>query len=175
MSNDQPSLSGTPKFCDLLYHRLIQTLEYMAAIMLGGIMLLTFTDVIARYAFHRPIAASFELTEMTMQVMIYLCIAVAVASNDHIKVTLIDPLIKLVPFLKTSADKISGSIIAISLGLLGFAEINLAQGKANEITPVLELPVAPVAWLIGIALCLSAVLAARAVFVADTNYGEHNA
>lgn len=145
---------------DRLRSRLVRSIEYAAAILLAGIMLLTLTDVVARYLFRRPIGASVELTEMAMQVMIYLCIAVAVAGNNHIKVTLMDVLFTRFPRLERWIDRLSILAVAIILALIGIAMFELAQGKSRDITSVLRLPIAPVAWVIGVSLCISAVLAA---------------
>lgn len=148
---------------DALRARLLRAIEYVAAILLAGIMLLTVTDVVARYLFHSPIPAGFELTEMAMQVMIYLCIAVAVATNDHIKVTLIDPLLARLPRLATGIDRLSGVLVAVAFAFLGYTMMELARGKAGDLTAVLGWPVAPVAWVIGGAMYLSAILAAWSV------------
>jgi len=142
--------------------RVVQVVEYAAAAILAGIMLLTITDVVARYLFHKPIAASFEVTEMAMQVMIYLCMAVAMASNDHIRVTLIDPVLDRLPRLAGWIERISGAAVASALFGTGLAVIGVAEGKAGEVTAVLGLPIAPVAWAIACALLLSAALAACA-------------
>ena len=116
----RPSVASTKQSgrIRLVWRRVVQALEYAAALILAGIMLLTVVDVGARYAFQRPIAAGFEVTEMAMQVMIYLCIAVAVASNDHIRVTLIDPVLKRVSWLKRTIDGVSGVARPLS-GLRG--------------------------------------------------------
>lgn len=142
--------------------RVVLGLEYVAAVILAGIMLLTIADVVARYLFHKPIAASFEVTEMAMQVMIYLCMAVAMASNDHIRVTLIDPVLNRLPRLAGWIGRISGIAVALALFGTGIAVTAVAQGKAGEVTAVLGLPIAPVAWAIACALILSAALAAFA-------------
>lgn len=151
---------------------ILRLVEYVAAILMAGIMLMMITDVVARYVFHRPIAASFELVEMAMQVMLYLCIAVAMARNDHIKVSLIDPLLARFPRLGWAIDRISQVGIVVILGFLGLAVIELAQGKAGEVTAVLGFPVAPVAWVIGLALCLSALLSAWAAVQQLTTHDE---
>lgn len=148
---------------DTLRARLLRIIEYASAILLAGIMLLTVTDVVARYLFHNPLPASFELTEMAMQVMIYLCIAVAVATNDHIKVTLLDSLFVRLPRLERSVDRLSGVLIAVAFVFLGYTMTELARGKAGDLTSVLGWPVAPVAWAIAAAMFLSAILAAWAV------------
>lgn len=142
--------------------RLVKFLEYVGAVILAGIMVLTIVDVVARYLFQNPIAASFEVTEMAMQIMIYLCMAVAVASNDHIRVTLIDPILDRMPRLARSIENISGLAIALVLFGMGVAVMRLAAGKAGEVTAVLGLPIAPVAWAIALSLILSAALAVYA-------------
>ena len=161
---------------DRLRSYLLQVIEYAAAILLAGIMFLTLVDVLSRYLFRRPIGASLELTEMAMQVMIYLCIAVAVAGNNHIKVTLLDSLFARVPRLERWVGWMSTMAFAIILGMLGLAMFALAQGKASDITPVLRLPIAPVAWAIGVSLFISALLAAWSIVrpLRGGNESEHD-
>lgn len=154
-----------------LQKRLVGLLEYIAAIMLAGIMLLVIVDVVARYLFHKPIAASFEMTDMIMQVMVYLCIAVAMASNDHIRVTLIDGILSRVPRLSGWIERLSSILVALALLGAGIAEIGFAKGKAVEISAVLGLPIAPIAWAIAVALILSAALAVYAA-IANTTPGD---
>ncbi len=139
--------------------RLLSVVEQVAAVLLAAIMCLTVADVVARYFFHRPISAAFELTEMTMQVMIYLCIAVAVGTNDHIKVTLIDSLFNRLPKLEGRVDRLASLLTAIAFAYLGYTMVDLARGKAVDLTPVLNWPIAPVAWLISGAMFVSAILA----------------
>lgn len=156
-----------------LQRRVVQVVEYAAAVILAGIMLLTIVDVVARYLFRKPIAASFEVTEMAMQVMIYLCMAVAMASNDHIRVTLIDPVLERLPRLAGWIERISGVVVALALFGTGLAVMGVAEGKVGEVTAVLGLPIAPVAWAIACALILSAALAAYAA-VRETHKDERN-
>ncbi len=138
---------------------LLSVIEHVAAVLLAAIMICTVADVVARYFFHRPIAAAFELTEMTMQVMIYLCIAVAVGTNDHIKVTLIDSLFNRLPRLEGRVDRLASLLSAMAFAYLGYTMADLARGKAVDLTPVLNWPIAPVAWLISGAMFVSAILA----------------
>jgi len=88
---------------------------------------------------------------------------VAVATNDHIKVTLIDPLFARLPRLASGVDRLSGILVAMAFAYLGYTMMALARGKESDITAVLGWPVAPVAWVIAGAMYLSAILAAWSV------------
>jgi TRAP-type C4-dicarboxylate transport system permease small subunit len=54
--------------------------------------------------------------------------------------------------------------IAAAFLLLGIWVFELGQGKRVEFTPVLHLPLAPVAWAVAAALVVAAVLAVLPVF-----------
>jgi TRAP-type C4-dicarboxylate transport system permease small subunit len=72
---------------------LVRALEWIASALLVAILLITVVDVVFRYLIGRPLAASFELTEILLAVMFFASIGVAMARDVHIEVTLLDPLL----------------------------------------------------------------------------------
>ncbi|MCL4745009.1 MAG: TRAP transporter small permease [Burkholderiaceae bacterium] len=126
-------------------------------------MLITVVDVVFRYLLKSPLAASFELTEVLLVVMIYASIAVAMARDDHIEVTLLNPLLARAPWFNRAARTVFRLAIAVAFSLLGYWVFELGQGKWVEFTPVMHLPLAPVAWAVVVALVLAAVLSVLSV------------
>ena len=56
-------------------------------------MMLTVVDVIARYAFNRPLRGAFEVTELLLLVLIFAGLPLVTLLDDHITVDLLDPLV----------------------------------------------------------------------------------
>ncbi|HLT27468.1 MAG TPA: TRAP transporter small permease subunit [Zeimonas sp.] len=143
---------------------LVRALEWIASALLVAILLITVVDVVFRYLIGRPLAASFELTEILLAVMIFASIGVAMARDDHIEVTLLDPLLERLPRFNRAMRVASRMAIAAAFLLLGIWVFELGQGKRVEFTPVMHLPLAPVAWAVAAALVVAAVLAVLSVF-----------
>jgi len=143
---------------------LVRALEWIASALLVAILLITVVDVVFRYLIGRPLAASFELTEILLAVMIFASIGVAMARDDHIEVTLLDPLLERLPRFNRAMRVASRMAIAAAFLLLGIWVFELGQGKRVEFTPVMHLPLAPVAWAVAAALVVAAVLAVLPVF-----------
>jgi len=140
-------------------------LERFASVLLVVIMLITVVDVVFRYLLGNPLAASFELTEILLSVMIFASIAVAMARDDHIEVTLLEPLLVRVPRFRRGAYIAFRLMIAAAFLGLGLWVFELGNGKWVEFTPVMHLPLAPVAWLVALALLVAACLSALSVIV----------
>ncbi len=135
---------------------LVSALEILASGLLVAIMLVTVIDVIFRYLLARPLAASFELTEVLLAVMIFVSIAIAMARDDHIEVTLLDKPLSRLPRFQRAAQVTFRLAIAAAFFCLGFWVFELGQGKRVEFTPVMHLPMAPVAWAVAVALVIAA-------------------
>lgn len=146
-------------------NRLVLVLEVLASLLLLAIMLITVVDVVFRYLLESPLAASFELTEVLLAMMIFASIAIAMARDDHIEVTLLDSVLARVPRFRRVTRIVFRLAIAVAFAFLGFWVFELGQGKRVEFTPVMHLPLAPVAWAIAAALAVAAVLAVLSVVV----------
>ena len=146
-----------------LRHTIVSTLELVGSALLVAIMLITVVDVVFRYLLERPLAASFELTEVLLAVMIFVSIAIAMARDDHIEVTLLDPWIGRFPRFQRLAYVGFRLMIAVAFFFLGLWIFELGQGKRVELTPVMRLPLTPVAWAVAVALFIAAVLALLSV------------
>jgi TRAP-type transport system small permease protein len=56
-------------------------------------MLLTFADVVARYLLNRPIRGGFELTELTLLVLIFAGLPLVSRADEHVTMDFIDRLL----------------------------------------------------------------------------------
>jgi TRAP-type C4-dicarboxylate transport system permease small subunit len=61
-----------------------------ASALLLGLMLVTFADVVARYLFNRPIRGAFELTELTLLVLIFAGLPLVSHADEHVTMDFID-------------------------------------------------------------------------------------
>jgi TRAP-type C4-dicarboxylate transport system permease small subunit len=64
-----------------------------ASILLGGMMLLTFADVVARYLLNRPIRGGFEITELLLLVLIFAGLPLVSHADEHVTMDFIDRLL----------------------------------------------------------------------------------
>lgn len=63
--------------------------EVAAICVLFFMMTLTCVDIVARYFFNSPISGAFELTEISLALLVFLSFPIACLSDSHIKVDLI--------------------------------------------------------------------------------------
>jgi TRAP-type transport system small permease protein len=61
-----------------------------ASILLFGMMALTFADVVARYLLNRPIRGGFEITELTLLVLIFAGLPLVSHADEHVTMDFID-------------------------------------------------------------------------------------
>jgi TRAP-type C4-dicarboxylate transport system permease small subunit len=66
-----------------------------ASILLFGMMALTFVDVVARYLLNRPIRGGFEITELTLLVLIFAGLPLVSHADEHVTMDFIDRLLPL--------------------------------------------------------------------------------
>jgi TRAP-type C4-dicarboxylate transport system permease small subunit len=88
-----------------------RTLGVVAAAALFSMMVLTFLDVIGRYGFHHSIFGVAEIIEQLMIVSVFAGLAFISAKNEHITVSLLEPLIE-----RSIAAPQRWASIAMSLG-----------------------------------------------------------
>ena len=144
---------------------IVSALELLGSVLLVAIMLVTVVDVVFRYLLERPLAAGFELTEVLLAVMIFVSIAIAMARDDHIEVTLLDSWIGRLPRFQRAAYVAFRLAIAAAFSFLGLWVFELGQGKRVEFTLVMHLPLAPVAWAVAVALFIAAILSLLSVIM----------
>ena len=68
----------------------VPVLEYVAAALMFGTMLLTCADVFGRYFLNKPVTGGFELTEMLLASLVFAGLPLVTLRGDHITVDLFD-------------------------------------------------------------------------------------
>ena len=118
-------------------------LSYVGSIALALLMSLTVADVFGRYLFNRPVPGTFELTEMSMVLIVFLALGQAQHRGEHISLDLaynffpgwlkkgVDVLVHLVNLIV---------VVAITWQLYRYS-IRMLDGGYT--TAVLKLPVHP--------------------------------
>lgn len=61
-----------------------------SSVLLFGMMLLTFVDVVARYLLNRPIRGGFEITELMLLVLIFAGLPLVSHADEHVTMDFID-------------------------------------------------------------------------------------
>ncbi len=64
-------------------------MQWIAIIVMAGMMFLTFADVAGRYVFNKPINGAYELTEYAMAIVIGFGIAYCAVQKGHVTIDLI--------------------------------------------------------------------------------------
>ncbi len=148
----------------------------VSATVLFAMMLVTATDVAGRYLFSRPLAGGFELTEMMLAALIYSGLPLVSLRRDHIVIDTLDPF--FAPAFKRALDVVADLACFVTLAGIGWLIFRRALRVAEygDTTSVLKLPLAPVAWLMGAMIVVTAVIHLCLVFApppADATANAH--
>ncbi len=135
-----------------------------ASVLLGGMTLLTFVDVLARYLFNRPIRGGFEVTELMLLVLIYAGLPLVSHADEHVTMDFIDRL--LPDWLVRAWVRVMHAIIA---GLMLFLawQAWIKAGKIagyGDTTDVLRILVGPFVYFMTAMLALTAVVHVFKIF-----------
>ncbi len=134
--------------------RLFATLAGIAILFM---MAVTSIDVTARFFFNAPLTGAFEMTEITMALVIFGGLSLAAITRDHITVNLFE---SRMPPRARRVQLVAGDIVcAATVALMGWRifERGNALVDSRETTLVLGVMRGHVAWVMA-ALCLVAVL-----------------
>jgi len=132
------------------------TLGVTSAVVLFLMMMLTAVDVTGRYLFNRPINGGFELTEMMLAALIYCGLPLVSKRREHILVDTFDPFMSA--RVRRVLDVLADLLCAMTLAGLGYLIFRRAARVAEygDTTSVLTLPLAPVAYLMGVMIVVAA-------------------
>ena len=114
-----------------------------ASAILFVLMVLTFVDVVARYLFNRPIRGAFEITELTLLVLIFAGLPLVSWADEHAVMDFIDKLFR--PRGQRVVRGIVDVVCAGILFLLGWqilrkADRIAAYGDATDVLRILYGP-----------------------------------
>lgn len=123
---------------------LILGLATGASLLLAGLVLLTVVDVMARNVFNAPIAAAFELTEVTLALIVFAGLPWVTRRGGHVSIDLLEPLVP--PPLRRLRDVAVAVLIVVVLWHLA-QQLGLraeAAVRRGNVTNILRLPLGPV-------------------------------
>ncbi|MDB9822567.1 TRAP transporter large permease subunit [Deltaproteobacteria bacterium] len=149
---DHSRSTSTPRLDFLINHldkveHFIKYISYIGIAALFIMICLTFTDVVLRYIFNRPINASSEITELLMAIVVYTGLAFAQVTKSHITMDIVSSRL-------SERNRLLLSIFsyALSLAFLFFIIQRSASYALFEVTryrtTILELPIRPFALLV---------------------------
>jgi TRAP-type transport system small permease protein len=133
-------------------------LGVVASAILLAMMFLTVVDVVARYAFNRPLRGAFEVTELMLLVLIFAGLPLVSFSDEHATMDFIDRL--LGPRAQRSLEALVQLVNAAFMFLLTW----LVWLKADRIwgyrdsTDVLRIVYGPFVYFMAVTLALAGVI-----------------
>lgn len=130
----------------------------LAALLVLAMMSVTSIDVLGRYVFNRPLTGAFEITELLLAALIFLGLPITTQREEHITVDLLDSL--LPHCLHRVQMVVTHWLSALVLLLIASRLWVKAQSLAADghITNTLEIPLAPIAYLMASMCLLSAIV-----------------
>ena len=135
--------------------RILRISEYVGVVFIGSLVLLTGTDVVARYFFNHSIIGIIEVVELLLTSLIAFALPVVAARREHIS---IDTL-----FVKSSSATqrilviIASCVGIIFFGILAWQGVvyTLRSIELREATDLLEAPVFPAKLLLALGCLLT--------------------
>lgn len=140
-----------------IVHRSANWLEIIAGIALVTVMLLSGADVVGR-SFGRPVPGAYEIISFAGGLVLGLAIPASVVGKVHVIVDLVTA--RLSPGPRRVLHVVSRFMGAGLLCATGYALIMMGNKlrTTGEITPVLQLPFYPVAYAMGLAFFVTALI-----------------
>ena len=148
--------------------RVDAVLGIAASALLLAMMSLTFVDVVARYLFNRPIRGAFEITELTLLVLIFAGLPLVSHGDEHVTMDFIDRM--LPPRALTILIRAVHAMVAALFFFLTWQMIIKANRIAGygDTTDVLRIPVGPFVYFMAGMILLTALVHVFKVFVPGT-------
>jgi len=141
----------------------------VASVFLLFVMVMTFVDVVGRYAFNSPLIFGVELTEQAMGLTILLGLTLTTFRRDHISVDLLPPLLPLP--IQNLLKRFSALTGVFFLGLIAwnFWRKVFVQNSDGLVTQILAIPVYPITAIMAVGATFSALLCLYFVFVPNSH------
>jgi TRAP-type transport system small permease protein len=118
-------------------------------------MVLTFADVVARYLINRPIRGGFEITELTLLVLIFAGLPLVSHADEHVTMDFIDRI--LPPRLRVPWVRVMHAICAASMFFLSWQVWIKATRIASysDTTEVLSITIGPFVYFMAAMIALT--------------------
>ena len=135
-----------------------------ASLLLLGLMLTTFCDVVARYLFNRPIRGAFEVTELLLLVLIFAGLPLVSHADEHVTMDFVDRL--LPPAALGALVRAVHAAVAALFFFLAW-QVVLKAGRISEYgdtTDVLRIAVGPFVYFMAAMILLTGLVHLFKVF-----------
>jgi TRAP-type transport system small permease protein len=129
-------------------------------------MVLTFADVVARYLVNRPIRGGFELTELTLLVLIFAGLPLVSRADEHVTMDFIDRL--LPPRARVAWIRVMHGICAAIMLFLAWQVWIKATRIASysDTTDVLRITIGPFVYFMALMIALTGAVHVFKIFSA---------
>ena len=127
-------------------------------------MLLTFSDVVARYLLDRPIHGAFEVTELALLVLIFAGLPLVSHADEHVTMDFIDRI--LPPRLRFAWLRVMHALVAAIMFMLAW-QTGLKAGKISaygDTTEVLRITLGPFIYVMAFMIALTGLIHVFKVF-----------
>jgi TRAP-type C4-dicarboxylate transport system permease small subunit len=147
----------------------------MAAMALFTIMLLTLVDVTGRKFFNHSVPGGLEITEILMVVVIFGALPLVSWRGEHVVFDSLDPFIPA--WLRRIQQRVVHLFCAVAFAWMARLMLLRADRftEYGDITVYLQLPLAPVAWVMALFLFITALVHLFFVFVSPPEPAFHGA
>ncbi|MCO7640331.1 TRAP transporter small permease [Pseudomonas sp. S 311-6] len=134
-------------------------LDGVAGTLLFIMMMVTTVDVVGRYFFHSPLHGAYEGNELLLGVLVFTALPRVTWHGTHLTVSMVDGLLSARArcFKQGLLDWVSGGILAVLAWQLYLHASGMAE--FGDRSNALDLPLAPLAWLIAALTALAALAA----------------
>lgn len=130
------------------------------ALLLFAMMTITAIDVIGRYVFNTPVPGGFEIVQYLMAVVIFASLPLTTAAERHLTVSVFENRFRgttrhVYRLVMLTISLIALAIIAWRMGVQ--ADV---LGRSQQVSGFLQLPLAPIAWVMTALATFAALVAA---------------
>lgn len=134
-------------------------LDVAAGMLLFIMMMVTTVDVVGRYFFHSPLHGAYESNELLLGVVVFLALPRVTWHGAHLNVSMIDGVLpsRWLRLKQALLDWVSGGILAVLSWQLYLHASGMAE--FGDRSNALDIPLAPLAWLIAALTGLAALAA----------------
>ena len=144
--------------------RVDAVLGIAASLLLLCLMLVTFSDVVARYLFNRPIRGAFEITELLLLVLIFAGLPLVSHADEHVTMDFIDRLLPA-PALAALVRAMHAAMAAIFFFLAWQVLIKAGRiAQYGDTTDVLRILIAPFVYFMAAMVLLTGLVHLFKVF-----------
>jgi len=152
--------------------RVDAALGVASSVLLFGMMLLTFVDVVARYLLNRPIRGGFEITELMLLVLIFAGLPLVSHADEHVTMDFIDRI--LPPAALRVLVRVVHALCAAVMFFLAW-QVWIKAGRIasyGDTTDVLRITVGPFVYFMDVMIALTGMIHVYKVF--DPGEGAAN-